>query len=121
MTTVRENLETIANDFKDAMLEKAGKDVTVQDVFDAVRKFVSGDYDTLTEMYDQNKFNQQNTVFQAVRMLLDQMGTPLKDQTKRKGKQLGGNAFAMQLLQQKGLQLPQPSKKEKTVESTTVS
>lgn len=101
------NLSVIETEFAPAMDMVAGKGIKVRTIFVALRKLEKGEYSTIGEMCKKMGFNQQNTTYLAIAELLKSMGTPPAELSSGKGKvKLDGNAFAMELLKKKGLELP---------------
>lgn len=102
-TMFRQNLESVMEKFNSAMDMQTGKNLLVRDVFTAIEKLESGEFQTITEMLEKSGFNAQNTVFNSVQKMLRDMGTPLKSLSKTKRtRMLSGNAFAKSLMNQLG-------------------
>lgn len=110
----RENLNAVRGQFSSAMDLDAGRNLKVKDVFQAIEELESGKYNTLKQMYENSNFNSQNKVYQAVTKMLENMGTPINDlTTKNKKNKLAGTDFALAVLEQNGITLPEKKVKEK--------
>lgn len=113
-----QNLQALRQEFvtENALNASIGRNATNEDVFNALEQFANGQYNTVGEMLEASPFNAQNEAYRGIVTMLNNMGTPVRSLTKRKGNggatKMEGNSFVARMLEKKGLELPTRERSE---------